>query len=310
MRKRPNEIPALSTLVVFEAVARHMSVKHAAGELDVTPGAVSRQIRALEAELGTALFARVHRGVVLTAAGVECYGVLSRSLADIGNVFRNVRATRGPCNVTLATTIAFAAMWLMPRLGQFWRDHPQIAINHFISERPADLRRADIDLRIRYGAGVWPGESAVRLFGDRIFPVCSPGFAAKSGLHVTTDLLRARLLKLEGVDPDWTTWEQFLCNLGMPLNGPLSGRSFNNYIVVIQAAVDSQGVALGWESLVRAHIEQRALQRVTDAELVAPSAFYVTWASSGALKAEAAVVRDWLIARASMREPTTSLEPQ
>jgi len=310
MRKRPNELPALSTLVVFEAVARHMSVKHAAGELDVTPGAVSRQIRALEAELGTELFSRVHRGVVLTAAGAECYGVLSRSLADIGNVFRNVRAARGPCNVTVATTIAFAAMWLMPRLGQFWRDHPQIAINHFICESPADLRRADIDLRIRYGGGAWPGETAVRLFGDRIFPVCSPVFAEKSALHATTDLLRARLLKLEGVDPDWTTWEQFLCNLGLPLNGPLSGRSFNNYIVAIQAALDSQGVALGWESLVSQHLEQRALQRVTDAELAAPGAFYVTWASSRALKAEAAVLRDWLIARAVMRGSAESIEPR
>jgi LysR family transcriptional regulator, glycine cleavage system transcriptional activator len=310
MRKRPNELPALSTLAVFEAVARHMSVKHAAGELNVTPGAVSRRIRTLEAELGTALFSRVHRGVVLTVAGAECYGVLSRALADIGTVFRNVRDSRGPCNVTLATTIAFAAMWLMPRLGQFWRDHPQIAINHFISESSADLRRADIDLRIRYGGGVWPGETSVKLFGDRIFPVCSPVFAEKSALRAAPDLLRTRLLKLEGVDPGWTTWEQFLGNLGLPVNGPLSGRSFNNYIVAIQAAVDSQGVALGWESLVRAHIEQRSLQRVTDAELAAPSAFYVTWATNGSLKAEAAVLRDWLIARAVVRGPTASIEPQ
>jgi LysR family transcriptional regulator, glycine cleavage system transcriptional activator len=296
--RRTNELPSLSTLVVFEAVARHMSVKLAAGELKVTPGAVSRQIRTLEADLGTALFSRVHRGVVLTAAGAECYAVLSRSLADIGNVFRSVRTSGGASNVTVATTIAFAAMWLMPRIGPFWRDHPQLAINHFISESPAELRRSDIDLRIRYGGGVWPGETAVRLFGDRIFPVCSPAFAQQSELLAAGDLPKARLLKLEGVDPDWTTWEEFLGKVGVPVDGPLSGRCFNNYIVAIQAAVDGQGVALGWESLVRRYIEQRTLQRVTNAALAAPSAFYVTWTSSRSLRSAAVVLRDWLIAAA------------
>jgi LysR family transcriptional regulator, glycine cleavage system transcriptional activator len=285
-----------------------MSLKDAAAELHVTPGAVSRQIRALENNLGVTLFTRVHRGVELTQAGMECYGVLARTLGETANVLRSIRTSARPVSVTIAATTAFAAMWLMPRIVHFWREHPGIMINHFISETPADFGRSEFDLRIRYGSGAWPGEVGLRLFGDRIFPVCSPAFAKQHGALTAASLLGAALLKLEGVNWEWTNWEDFLRRVGVVVSGPLPGRRFNNYVIAIQAAVDGQGVALGWESLVSGHIEKGTLQRLTDAVIDAPEAFYVTWPSHPPLKAEASVLRDWLVAVSAISAQRSSVE--
>ena len=112
-------------------------------------------------------------------------------------------------SVSIGTTMAFAQLWLMPRLGGFWTAHQDIVIDHIISDRTQDLHRPDVDLRVRYGDGSWPDEEAALLFGDRIVAVASPGFIASHKVKSVKDLAALPLLSVEGVDWTWTTWAEF-----------------------------------------------------------------------------------------------------
>ena len=147
MVRRYYNLPSLTALAVFEASARHMNFVQAGNELNVTRGAVSRQIKALEEELGVALFERDAKGVSLTTEGETLYAVLARGFSEAAATVAALRSGQGDSAVTLACTNAFATFWLMPQLGAFWRSHPDIELHHLISDRPQDFRRAEIDLR-------------------------------------------------------------------------------------------------------------------------------------------------------------------
>jgi DNA-binding transcriptional LysR family regulator len=284
----------MTMLTVFEAAARHVSFKFAAQELNVTPGAVSRQIKHLEEEVGTPLFTRVHRGVELTAEGDALYAVLARSFGQTAEVVERLRRRGRSAAVTVGATMAFAALWLMPRFGAFWRRYPEITLNHMISDSVHDLKRPDVDLRVRYGHGVWPDETAVALFGDRIFPVCGPRYAENWPGATAADLPAMTLLRLEGVDPEWTTWEEWLQAVGVA-HGALGGRRFNNYTVALQAAQDDQGVTLGWAHLVMPLLDAGRLVRVGDQEIAAPGRYYIAWSTGRDLTPQAETLKDWLL---------------
>ena len=138
MTLRHYRLPSLHALATFEASARHRSFKRAADELNVTAGAVSRQIKALEAELGALLFERAPGGLTPTAAGELLRGVLSDAFGRIGETVGQIRFGQQP-QVTVASTHGFAKCWLMPRMIQFWQSHPDICVNHLISGRRAGL---------------------------------------------------------------------------------------------------------------------------------------------------------------------------
>lgn len=296
MARRTYDLPSLTALAAFEAAARHLSLKRAAEELNVTPGAVSRQIKTLESDAGCALFLRRPRGVELTAEGETLYAVLGRSFGQIAEAYHRIQSGGSAVSVTIGATTAFASMWLMPRLGDFWRAHQDITINHVISDNAKELRTAAVDLRIRYGDGAWPDETSLLLFGDRIYPVCGPGLAREACVKTAEELLELPLLQLSGVDPGWTDWADWLRRVGVSAK-PRTSRSFTNYVIALQAAQDDQGVALGWHSLVAPLVTEGRLARLTSAEIAAPGAFYVTWNASRELTAEAEALRDWLVAQ-------------
>ena len=174
MVRRYYNLPSLTALAVFETCARQMNFNQAAMELNVTRGAVSRQIKTLEEDLGVALFDREAKGVRLTAEGETLYAVLAQGFSQVSETVDAIRTGRPRSAVTLACTNAFATLWLMRHMSAFWRQQPDINVHHLISDRAQDFRRADIDLRIRYGSGAWPDEEVGLLFTDRIFPVCGP----------------------------------------------------------------------------------------------------------------------------------------
>lgn len=298
MSRRGKDLPSLGSLAVFEAAARHLSFQEAAREFNVTPGAVSRQIKALETELGCALFLRVHRGVRLTSEGEALSGAVGEGFAQIAVACRRLRERQQRPSVTLGATTAVAALWLMPRLGAFWREHQDIVVNHVISDAARELAGPGIDLRIRYGSGRWPGEDAARLFGDRLYPICGPGFAERMMGQELDTLIQQPLIQLQGVDPDWTDWEDWLRLAGLR-HGPLDLRRFNNYAIALQAAQDDQGIALGWHSLVAPLIAAGKLVRLWDVEVPAPGAYYVTWDGRRPLGPEAETLKAWLIESAA-----------
>ncbi len=294
MMRRHYNLPSLSALASFEAAARHLSLTRAAAELNVTPGAVSKQVKTLELEIGRALFIRLHRALQLTPAGETVYRTLRETFERIAASLQSVRSDNAIRTVSIGTTAAFAQLWLMPRLGAFWNAHQDIVIDHMISDRLQDLQRPDVDLRIRYGDGKWPGEEASKLFDDTIVAVASPAFVARHQIGSVKDIIGLPLLSVEGVDWTWTTWADFLRELGIARK-KLNVRRFNSYVIALQAAQDGQGVALGWLSLVKPLIAKRSLRQVTRAHIVAPSSFYVTWSSEREPTPEAAALRHWLL---------------
>jgi LysR family glycine cleavage system transcriptional activator len=294
MARRYYQLPSLTGLNTFDACARHGSFTAAARELGVTLGAVSRQVKALESDLDCLLFQRLHRGVELTAEGIDLFQVLSASFQQIGRLCQTFRNRSQSLDVTIAATTAFASLWLMPRLGGFWQQYREINLNHAISDNPADSGFVNADIRIRYGDGSWRGEQALKLFDDRIYPVCGQGFARDRELREPQDLLQFPLLQLDSVDPVWTGWNAWMAQWDCDI-AQASFRRFNNYVVALQAAEENQGVVLGWHSQVDALIQNGKLVRLGDLEIPAPGSFYLTWDDSRPLSGAAASLRDWLI---------------
>jgi DNA-binding transcriptional LysR family regulator len=182
-------------LRAFEAVARHLNFRAAAEEMALTQSAVSRQIQALEEEVGVSLFLRHTRAVELTSAGAQLLMAVSQSLPRIDGAVRQIRQSAGRRSVALTTFASFASMWLIPRLEQFQRDHPDIDIRIDASDNTLDLDIADVDLALRYGPMASMPPQAQRMFGEQLTPVASP-WLLKSGspLHKPADLAQFALI--------------------------------------------------------------------------------------------------------------------
>ncbi len=294
MVRRYYGLPSLNALAAFEAAARHLSLTRASAELNVTAGAVSKQVKALEEELGCALFLRLHRALQLTVEGEALFRSLKETFERLALNLQDIRKTEKVRIVSIGTTNAFAQLWLMPRLGDFWNAHQDIIIDHIISDRAQDLFRSDVDLRVRYGNGVWPDEGALKLFDDTIIAVASPAFVARHKIKSLRDLTTYPLLSVEGTDWTWTTWSDFLRETDTP-HRRLSVRRFNSYVIALQAAQDGQGLVLGWRSLVKPLLARRRLVQVTAAEMPAPGSFYICWNLNAGLSREALVLRDFLL---------------
>ena len=296
MVRRHYSLPSLNALAAFEAAARHLSLTRAAVELNVTPGAVSKQVKMLEEEIGRPLFVRLHRALELTPEGEIVARSLRETFERVAAALQQVSRNTAMCSVSIGCTMAFAQLWLIPRLGDFWNAHQDIVIDHMISDRTQDLHRTDVELRIRYGDGDWPDEDAAKLFGDRIVAVASPAFQARHKVKAVKDMAALPLLSVEGVDWTWTTWADFLREMEAP-HRRLNVRRFNSYVIALQAAQDGQGLALGWMSQVKTLIARKALVQVTAAEMAAPQSFYVTWSSKQPLPRDAEILRGWLLAQ-------------
>ena len=253
-------LPSLDLIRGFEAAARQMSFTRAAAELHVTQSAVSRQIQTLEEQIGVALFRRNHRELRLTEDGQTLYktaGEVLRLLRDVAG--RLGSRTAGMLTVT--TTVSFAALWLVPRLNDFRRQHPGIDMRLAATNEIQDLEREGIDLAIRYCTPRTAGSSAVRLFGELVFPVCAKSVLAGRRLTSPRDLSGEVLLHYD--DPErrypwlsWEVWFELTQTQGVKPAGMLR---FSHYDQVMQAAIEGQGIALGRSRFVAKWVKQGKL---------------------------------------------------
>ena len=181
MRKQDSpgrRLPALDLLKGFEAAARHLSFTRAGEELFLTQSALSRQMQALEEQLGAPLFERRHRALRLTEAG-QVLQVATRAVLDeLTRAVITIRRERSVAPLTISTAIPFAALWLLPRLPRFRERHPEIDVFISADNRILDLDRERIDLAVRYCPESLAPRDAQRLFGERLQPVCSPALAS------------------------------------------------------------------------------------------------------------------------------------
>lgn len=242
-------LPPLDLFHCFEAVARHRSFTLAAGELCLTQSAVSRQIKTLEDALGLRLFRRLHRAIEVTAEGQRLFESVTRGLEDISACLAALGAAAKAPQITVSASVAFAWFWLMPRLERFSALEPDVDLRVLATDQPVLPGTGEVDVAILFGSGRWDGLEARLLFGERVYPVCSPAYLRDHpALRGPEDLLDQTLLHLEYGKPsfggvDWRNWLQRQGVSGQPVR---RGLRFNSYPMVLEAAQAGQGVALGW----------------------------------------------------------------
>ena len=298
------KLPPPNSLVVFEAAARHLNFTGAARELNVTQAAVSRQIQILETHLGVALFQRIPRALKLTPPGLHLYKSVTMSLEHIANTVADIRHLGPKADVTVATSVTFASYWLMARIQKFRAANPDIDLKVVASAPVSNLAAAGIDLAVRYGFGDWAGVEAIHLLDNEVFPVCGPGYLeGRSPLRKPSELLDEVLLHLIEYDRNWVTWEAWLRHLGVPWKPRKKGLEFDNYLVLIQAAIDGQGVALGGQRLAEDFITRGALMRPISVTMRSSRAFYVLVPLDVSLSKPAKLFRDWIITEAKGSNP-------
>ncbi|MEM6608996.1 MAG: transcriptional regulator GcvA [Pseudomonadota bacterium] len=260
-------IAPLRGLQAFEAAARHLSFAKAADELNVTPGAVSHQIRALEDWLGAPLFHRLTRALRLTDAGLDAAPILSDGFDRLAEATRRMTSRGADDVLTLSVSPGFGSLWLVPRLDDFRRRHPDIEVRIDGTDRLVDVTRGEADVAIRYGRGGYADVQCDRLFAMRATPVCSPAILAGSvPLKTPDDLKNHTLLHIEWKEAEgsWRTW---LLAAGAVDVDPFKGPRFTKEEMAVRAALDGEGIALIGDHMAADHIASGRLVRPFTADL-------------------------------------------
>ncbi len=300
--KTSPRLPSLDLLRGFEAAARLLSFTHAGRELHLSQSAVSRQIQELEQQLGVPLFQRKHRALALTAAGQQLYPAAAQVLATMRSVTDRLRASSGQRVVAVTTNVSFAALWLVPRLARFTRENAGVDVRISADTRLHDLERDGFDVALRYCPPAAAGLHAVRLFGETVFPVCSPRLAADPQRPLKTPAALAQHVLLHIDDPDgqtpWLSWRAWLEAEGLGELRPSANLRFTNYSEVMPAALAGQGVALGRSPLVREALREGALVAPFRREAASSRAYFLVAAPGAAERPEVARFAEWVKAEA------------
>lgn len=252
------EIPSLAALVAFETVARRLSFARAAGELNLTPSAVSHQIAKLEAFLGFLLFERTPRGITVSDAGENYLKRVAGALGAIGNATNDIRkGARNTLHVHSCPT--FASMWLMPRLAGFAQAYPEIALSLSASPSHSDFALGQVDIDIRYGLPEWPNLVVEPVFEESVLPLASPDLLARQPIHVPADLLKCPLIQSTVTVVQWPAWFASRSLIGTPERFAFR---FDRSYLTLEAAVQGLGVALESAQIAAPHIAAGRLRPV------------------------------------------------
>ena len=290
-------LPPLNAIRAFEAAARLGGFVRAANELNVTPAAVSHQVKSLEAHLGIHLFNRLPRGLELTSAGQELLPEISRGFAHFARAVGALSGGELAGRLTVNSAPSLATLWLVPRLETFIRAYPDIQVRLLAADVAPDLNLGKVDIRIPYGAGKFPGLKSRLLMRDTVFPVCAPSLLNHKPLRRFSDLRDHTLLHDIDISTDepTMTWARWLRDAGLDEGVPARHVEFGNSILLTEAAVRGQGVALGRMSLVRNHLETGRLVRPLKITQPGDYAYYFVTTEAGAERPRVKVFLDWIV---------------
>ncbi|RPH70143.1 MAG: LysR family transcriptional regulator [Myxococcaceae bacterium] len=294
MPPRLLNLPPLELFRGFVAVGRSLNVTAAARELAITQPALSRQIHALEDALGCALFVRRHRSVELTPEGARLFRTADAWLDQLGEAIEALRPV-DPSSVALTTSTGFAALWLLPRLGELQAIHPDVDLRVVASNRVLDLEREAIDLAVRYCPTERAPSGAVRLFGEELLPVSS----RPMDLDGPAQDGKAVLLDYDDPTHPLLHWAHWLKASGAPRPRPFRVLRFTQYEQAIHAALAGHGVALGRLALVRSFLATGQLVAATRRRPLPIDYGYWLVSRSRPLGRNAGKVRSWILSRAS-----------
>jgi LysR family glycine cleavage system transcriptional activator len=289
-------LPPLNNLKAFEAAARHESFTRAAEELCVTQGAVSQQVKGLEDGLGIKLFNRERQRLVITEAGRDYLLVVRDALDRIAVGTERLLQRQNAGVLTVSTSPDFAAKWLVHRLGHFVEAHSGIDLRVSATLHHVDFAREEVDLAVRHGEGNWPGLDTVQLSTEQLFAVCSPKLL--SGRRVRgkpADILKYPLIHLDS-RADWTRW---LRAAGIDEGAATHGPVLNRASMVIDAAINGQGVALARTTLAAWDLINGRLVRPFPDTLPLEKTYWIVCPKATSNLPKIVTFREWLLAEAS-----------
>lgn len=293
-------LPSLQTLRALEAAARLRSYSKAAQELGLTHGAVSHRIRELEEQLGYALFARTGNTMVPTNECQQLVSKVRQGLSLLEQAFAPAPAQSSlkNRNVVVTSVPSIAYTWLYKRISEFRDEQPEIDIDLRVSERLSDYKKEKIDLGIRLGLGGWSDLNAVKLFDEALTPVCSPKYRDQLALMSPQDLSRATLLR----NP-WTPWVRWFNAVGLDWPEPTKGPLYSDSTLLLRAALEGQGVALGRHWLALDAVRSGFLVMPFDTSARDDFQYWLAWpAGRTAANPNAVLFREWLAARAAAED--------
>ncbi len=295
MRNNPIKHPNLKALSFFEAAGRLLSFTAAAHELNVTQGAVSRQIRLLEESLGASLFRRGHRHVELTRPGRSYHRAISMALAHIAEATEELAISPDNQQLVIGASNAVAMYWLMPRLASLRALVPQLNVQILSSDTDITTQKGQFDIGIQFGKGHWPGFISQFLGFGEIVPVCSPAYLHDRTPFVSpADLKQAALLHLDDDRWNWVSWPVWFREMGVAGPYPKPVLRTNSYSILNKAALDSQGIALGWRYLSDEHLENGWLQVACPSRLTTREGFYLVADKGAPMSAEQELAWNWI----------------
>ena len=287
-------LPSPIALRSFEAAARHLSFTRAARELNVTQAAISHQVKALETDIGVLLFRRMTRRLALTNEGAALYSVVGDAFERIVSTVEGFGAADSGGALTVSLGPYFAAAWLAPRIGRFWRRNPSIELHLHHTTEPMDFQSSEIDLAVDWGDD-WPGMSSDLLLHVKATPVCSPRLLeGPHPLRSPADLKHHTLLHERG-QLGWPLW---LAAAGVKSFDGRAGPVIDDYNVLLHAAMDGHGVALGEVSFIVDDVAAGRLAQPFDLAVDMEAAYYIVYPSGALERPKVRVFRDWLLEEA------------
>lgn len=291
----PYVLPPMHTLRTFESVSRLRSFTEAAEELHLTVSAVSHQIRALETFYGTRLLNRGHRDVTLTKAGELLRDVVDAFLGKLVSVGRSLRSQQSN-RLSLSAPPSFVSRWLMPRLGEFLDAHPEVDFTLQATTDLIELETEEVDFAIRYGDGRWPGLRCTKLLDEELFPVAAPSYLKRSKIRSLEGLEKGCLLR-----DDFFRWEDWLDQAGIPHATKPAGPLYSDSSLLLQAAEEGHGIALGRSVLVDAALATGRLARIGSTSVKADGSYYLVCSSIDPASTTKELFRAWAISVAHPR---------
>ncbi len=291
-------LPSLNALKAFEAAARHESFTRAAEELFVTQGAVSHQVKALEAELGCKLFTRERQRLVITEAGREYLNVIRDAFDRIAIGTARLTQRQSSGVLTVSTSPDFAAKWLVHRLGRFAEMYSGIDLRVSATLHHVDFAREDVDMAVRHGIGEasWQGLAGERLATETLFAVCSPALLRKKSNELRpADVLDFPLLHLD----DHSGWKRWLEAADVKPPKTLQGVVLNRASMVIDAAINGQGIGLARSTLAAWDLINKRLIAPFPVSLPLTTAYWIVAPRATAELPKIATFRCWLLSEAA-----------
>jgi LysR family glycine cleavage system transcriptional activator len=304
-------LPPLTSLRAFEAVARNASISDAAKELHVTRAAVSQQVKVLETYLGRRLLRRQGGQHVLTQDALAGLADLREAFDRLGVAVEKLRTGQRKV-LTISVEPALASTWLVPRLQSLRERYPNLDVLLDATTEIADFDRSRVDIALRYGHGNYAGLHSEHLFGDELFPVCSPKLArGKPTLKKLEDLKHHALLHVDWASPkgDWPGWTAWLKAAGVTDVDSQRGMRFSSHAMAIRAAIDGQGVVLGSTALVRDDLAGGRLVRPFKLSVPTSFAYFVVCQANRADEPDIAAFRAWMLQQSQHGESGPSTAP-